>query len=95
MFYCDVSCSFYTNNKEPKTKNKKQNKPDYSESKIEYLISDFQFARAAFFFYYCLCIRFFRVYALNITLGVSNANAKNLLIQLSFKRANSQLCMNS
>lgn len=50
MFYCDVSCSFYTNNKEPKTKNKKQNKPDYSESKIEYLISDFQFARAAFFF---------------------------------------------
>lgn len=86
---------FYTNNKEPKTKNKKQNKPDYSESKIEYLISDFQFARAAFFFYYCLCIRFFRVYALNITHGVSNANAKNLLIQLSFKRANSQLCMNS
>lgn len=52
MFYCDVSCSFYTNNKEPKTKNKKQNKPDYSESKIEYLISDFQFARAAFFLLY-------------------------------------------
>ena len=93
MFYCDVSCSFYTNNKEPKTKNKKQNKPDYSESKIEYLISDFQFARAAFF--YCICIRFFRVYALNITHGVSNANANNLLIQLSVYRANSQLCMNS
>ena len=53
MFYCDVSCSFYTNNKEPKTK-KKQNKPDYSESKIEYLISDFQFARAAFFIVYAL-----------------------------------------
>lgn len=53
MFYCDVSCSFYTNNKEPKTK-KTQNKPDYSESKIEYLISDFQFARAAFFIVYAL-----------------------------------------
>lgn len=53
MFYCDVSCSFYTNNKEPKTR-KKQNKPDYSESKIEYLISDFQFARAAFFIVYAL-----------------------------------------
>lgn len=33
-----------------KQKKKQQNKPDYSESKIEYLISDFQFARAAFFF---------------------------------------------
>lgn len=53
MFYCDVSCSFYTNNKEPKTR-KKQNKPDYSESKIEYFISDFQFARAAFFIVYAL-----------------------------------------
>lgn len=87
---CPVASTPITRSQKQK---KKQNKPDYSESKIEYLISDFQFARAAFF--YCICIRFFRVYALNITHGVSNANAKNLLIQLSVYRANSKLCMNS
>ena len=44
---CPVASTPITRSQKQK---KQQNKPDYSESKIEYLISDFQFARAAFFF---------------------------------------------
>ena len=48
---CPVASTPITRSQKQKQKAKQAN---YSESKIEYLISDFQFARAAFFIVYAL-----------------------------------------